>query len=123
MKPFLAVFAAAAILLGTFFAGASYGRGAHSCTLELCPALTEAQAPVNPPALSCQKADPFPININTASALELTLLPGIGEVLSRRIVEHRAVHGEFTAIEELMDVYGISEKRFAQVKDYITTGG
>lgn len=62
----------------------------------------------------------FPMNINTASAEELALLPGIGEVLAGRIVAYREEHGAFVSIEELMDVKGIGEKRFEAIRDKIT---
>lgn len=65
----------------------------------------------------------FPININTATALQLTELPGIGPVLAQRIIDHRNDHGEFTIIEEIMDVSGISVSRFNEIKELITVGG
>ena len=63
------------------------------------------------------------ININTASAKELTMLPGIGLTYAERIVEHRLKYGPFLKIEELTNIKGISEKRFEAIKDYITVGG
>lgn len=37
-------------------------------------------------------------------------LPGIGEELSRRILEYRETHGPFAAVEELMEVSGIARQ-------------
>ena len=48
------------------------------------------------------------ININTATAQELTALTGIGEVKARAIVEYREENGRFRSIEELALVDGIS---------------
>ena len=63
----------------------------------------------------------LPLNINTATAAELDLaLPGIGEVLAERIVAYRLEHGAFQTIEALMDVNGIGEKTFEELKAYIT---
>ena len=62
------------------------------------------------------------ININTASAEELTALQGIGETLSERIVEYRETNGDFSSIEDVMNVNGIGESRFFSIKDYITVG-
>jgi len=62
------------------------------------------------------------LNINTASAEELTALDGIGESLAAAIVEYRDANGPFSAPEDIMLVYGIGEKKFAAIRDYITTG-
>lgn len=61
------------------------------------------------------------INLNTATAEELQTLPGIGEVLAARIVEHREQNGPFTCPEELMTVKGIGESLFDTLQDQITT--
>ncbi|HYG10072.1 MAG TPA: ComEA family DNA-binding protein [Pyrinomonadaceae bacterium] len=60
------------------------------------------------------------ININTASREELERLPGIGEGLATRIVEHRERHGAFRRVEHLIIVRGISERRFAALRDFVT---
>lgn len=60
------------------------------------------------------------ININSASAAELTVLPGIGEVRASQIIAHRDKHGLFTDIKELMDVSGIGEKTFENIAELIT---
>jgi competence protein ComEA len=60
------------------------------------------------------------ININTATADELTKLPGIGETLAQKIVDYREANGRFHRSEHLMLVDGISEKRFREIKPYIS---
>ena len=60
------------------------------------------------------------ININTASREELERLPGIGEGLAARIVEHRERHGAFRRAEHLIIVRGISERRFAELRPFVT---
>jgi len=64
---------------------------------------------------------PERVNLNTATAEELQTLPGIGEVLASRILEHRAEYGPFTCPEELMSVKGIGENLFDRLQDRITT--
>lgn len=59
------------------------------------------------------------ININTASAEELELLPGIGPALSAAIIEHRKNAGAFRRIEDLMEVSGIGEKKFEAIRGMI----
>ncbi len=60
------------------------------------------------------------ININTANAMELELLPGIGPGYAKRIVEYREANGSFSAIEEITNVKGIGPATFEKLKDYIT---
>lgn len=59
-----------------------------------------------------------PVNINTASAVELQRLHGIGKVLSQRIVEYREAHGPFKTIDELMNVSGIGPKKLEAARDH-----
>jgi competence protein ComEA len=63
-----------------------------------------------------------PIDINAASAAELTRLPGIGETTAQRIVEFREQNGPFGRIEDLMKVKGIGEKSFEKLRPSITVG-
>jgi len=65
-------------------------------------------------------ADSGLININTADAATLQLLPGIGPAIAERIVAHRETHGAFRIIEEITDVSGIGEARFMDIRDQIT---
>ena len=61
------------------------------------------------------------ININKASAVELTQLKRIGPKLSERIVEYREKHGPFERPEDIIQVRGIGPKTFELNKDRITT--
>ena len=64
--------------------------------------------------------DLTPLDLNTATAEELTELPGIGEELARRIVEYRTENGPFETAEELMEVSGIGEGKFAALEGRVT---
>ncbi len=63
---------------------------------------------------------PAKININTADAAALESLPGIGPATARKIIDYRTEHGRFKSISELLQVSGIGEKKFTQIKDLIT---
>lgn len=60
------------------------------------------------------------VNINTADQALLDTLPGIGSSLAQRIIQYRETNGPFQAIEDLKDVSGIGDKKFADLQDRIT---
>ena len=62
------------------------------------------------------------VNINTATAQQLTALPGVGEKLAARIVEYRQKSGGFKSVAELMNVQGLGEKNLAKIEPYLTIG-
>lgn len=55
------------------------------------------------------------LNINTATADELSALKGIGEVTAEKIIEYRDKH-TFKRIDELMNIKGIGQKKFDKIK-------
>lgn len=64
-------------------------------------------------------AEPGLINLNSASEDELTELPGIGPAKAAAIVAHRTENGPFKTTDQLMDVTGIGEKSFEQLKELV----
>ncbi|QUM77278.1 helix-hairpin-helix domain-containing protein [Moritella sp. 24] len=62
----------------------------------------------------------IPLNINTASKLELTALSGIGEQKALRIIEWRERHGEFKSTAELSKIKGIGKATVARLASSIT---
>ena len=60
-----------------------------------------------------------PLDLNTASIEQLDTLPGVGEVTASRIVAYRSAH-PFTSVDELLEVPGIGQRRFDQLKDLVT---
>jgi competence protein ComEA len=60
------------------------------------------------------------VNINTATADQLSALPGVGEKLAARIVEYRQKSGGFKSVQELMNVKGIGEKNLAKLQPHLT---
>lgn len=70
-------------------------------TASICFALASGQALATGPAEK--------IDLNRATAEELSQLKGVGTSKANAIVAHRKEHGKFTSIEELKDVKGIGE--------------
>lgn len=63
------------------------------------------------------------VNINQASAAQLAYLPRIGAKAADRIVEYRKAHGSFGQPEELMEVKGVGERLYSELKPYIALSG
>lgn len=80
-------------------------------------ALTQTNDQQSPAAI---QSKPQRINVNTALANELETLPGIGQALAERIIEHREKYGPFRRPEHLIIVRGISDKRFRALRELIT---
>jgi len=75
------------------------------------------------PAVAAPAAVSGQVNVNTATATELQLLPRIGPALAQRIIEFRTANGPFKAPQELVRVKGIGERSFELLKPYVTITG
>lgn len=88
------------------------------------PASQPAREPVPEPVPEPEPeppADPLSvrINVNTATASELQALPGIGPVLSGRVVYYRAANGPFRSLRDLTEVSGIGPKTAEKLAPYV----
>lgn len=63
------------------------------------------------------------VNINTADASQLKLLPRVGEKVAQRIIDYRTEHGPFKKAADLMQVDGFGAKTFELVSPYIAVEG
>ena len=63
-----------------------------------------------------------PININTANAEELQLVPGIGPVTAGKILQMRKSYGPFKSVDDLEAIRGIGKKRLDKMRKYLTVG-
>ncbi|NOZ08972.1 MAG: helix-hairpin-helix domain-containing protein [FCB group bacterium] len=59
------------------------------------------------------------INVNTADAISLTELPGIGPALAKRIIDYRENSGDFKSPEELTKVRGIGKAVLRKIRPFI----
>ena len=105
-----AAVAAAALL---FVVGLFVGRSTSGL-------LTEKPIPAQP--VSVREEEPKSsdaVNINTASAPELEKLPGIGEKTAEAIIRYREAVGGFAFKEQLKEIDGIGEQKYAELEALI----
>ncbi|MEV5309500.1 ComEA family DNA-binding protein [Streptomyces sp. NPDC052610] len=81
------------------------------------PAPAQAQPPAGGAAAGA--APTGPVSLNTATVEQLDTLPGVGPVLAQHIIDHRTRHGGFRSVEELREVNGIGERRFADLRNLV----
>lgn len=63
------------------------------------------------------------VNVNSADASQLALLPRVGPSVAQRIIDFRKENGPFKSAEDLMLVQGIGEKTFQLLKPYVAVSG
>lgn len=76
-------------------------------------------APAPPPTGGGAAPAPGPLSLGTATADQLDGLPGVGPVLAQHIVDFRTARGGFRSVEELRQVNGIGERRFADLRKLV----
>ena len=109
-----------AVVVFFLLCGIVYSMQFHSGTLEMGTAITadEFGKPAGKPAV----IEVGKIDLNTATAEQLTELSGIGQKRAEDIVIYREENEAFHRIEDIMNVSGIGEKTFEEIKDKITVG-
>jgi competence protein ComEA len=60
-----------------------------------------------------------PVSLNSATPEQLDTLPGVGPVLARHIIDYRARSGGFRSVDELREVKGIGDGRFADLRPLV----
>jgi competence ComEA-like helix-hairpin-helix protein len=72
-------------------------------------------------AANGKKAPPAaPLDLNAATATQLVQVPGIGAATARAIVQFRQKSGPFQRVEDLLAIRGISARKLAQIRPYVT---
>jgi competence protein ComEA len=60
-----------------------------------------------------------PLDLNAATVAQLDALPGVGPVLAQHILDFRTQHGPFTSLQQLRQVPGIGDRKFATLKSLV----
>lgn len=76
-------------------------------------------AGAGPPGPTGTGPETGPISLNTATAEQLETLPGVGPVLAQHIIDHRTRSGGFRSVDELREVNGIGDRRFADLQNRV----
>ena len=63
------------------------------------------------------------VNVNSATAEELSLLPGVGPAKAQAILEYRKQHGSFKRVEDLSEVKGIGDKALERMRPHVVLDG
>lgn len=87
--------------------------------LLLSPAVLSAAAGNSAPERPAATVQPQKLDLNVVSSEELVAVPGIGPRMAQAIVDLRAKKGSFKAIEDLLEVSGIKEKKLAALAKYL----
>jgi comEA protein len=102
----------------------THGEAALSTTP--APAVRLAEAPVQKKKAKAPVAKSTlsgTLNLNTATAIELTKLPGIGPKKAELIVQWRKKHGSFGRVVDLRRVKGFGAKSVKKLRPYLTVSG
>jgi competence protein ComEA len=76
------------------------------------------------PALAADEGDlSGVVNVNTATAEQLMLLPGIGEAKARAILDRRKEQGGFKKVDELLEVKGIGAAALERIRPFVAIQG
>lgn len=136
-KPGLYTLPAGARVYDAIMAAGGFAHGANRLTLNLAARVSDGQQIVvgaagGPPPPGAP--DPGPsaapgagppgagglVNLNSATLEQLDALPGVGPVLAAHILEWRTAHGSFTTVDQLREVPGIGEVKFAGLRAKVT---
>lgn len=77
-------------------------------------------APVKDVNDICGATDYVKVNINSDLKETLMTINGIGDTVASRIITYRETQGQFTYLEQIMEIDGIKQATFEKIKNHIT---
>ena len=86
------------------------------------PEVAAAVAAANAPVGDAAKSHQGPVDLNTASEELLGSLPDIGPTRAKAIIDYREHNGPFESIDDILNVQGIGEGTFENIRDLVTVG-
>ena len=111
------------VVIGFFlFSGILYSHSFYGGTLDMGNEITADEIGVVDENVTLAEEFLSEIDINTASVTDLDRLSCIGESRAMDIIKYREENGNFSRIEDIMNVPGIGEKIFEEIKGQITVG-
>ena len=125
MAPGVYVLDADARVVDAVSAAGGFREDANSSGINLARVVIDGEQIVVPAAADGESAEPIDdglVNINTATATELEVLPRIGEALAARIVTWREENGPFRSVDDLGNVSGIGEKMLETLRPLVKVG-
>jgi len=111
-------YGAALVLAAIFFGFFMFSRADLSVWRR--PAYAAAQEQAAQPDSLRTLIPGFPVNINTATAGELKMLPGVGPATAARILEKRDELGGFTSVEQLTEVRWVGKVKLDRMRGLVT---
>jgi competence ComEA-like helix-hairpin-helix protein len=92
----------------------SCGRNKQGATQYAVPSapVTDAGKPTVGDERAC-------IDLNSATADELMILPGVGKVTAAKIIEFRERHGPFRRPQDIIIIHGLSERKYRKLADFV----
>ena len=66
---------------------------------------------------------PVTYDLNAVTENELDDIPGVGSSLAKAIVAYRESYGKFVDKDELLNIRGMTDELYSEIKQYITLGG
>lgn len=117
-----------AVLLTTLVAGcALWFLQPHAALAapKAAPAALEAATAdeADPPARAGKKTPTGKLNLNTATAEQLMLLPGVGPSKAERVLAFRGKHGPFKRVSDLRRVKGFGYKTLKKLEPFLDVKG